>query len=174
MLKREYAQSARSRRVCNLESAKDIGIVYYLPDEEAYETVSAYVKKLQDRGKNVKALGYVEKKHLTGRFMPKLSYDFLYPSGLSWYLKPQSPAARDFMDAGYDILIDLSLQEFVPVSYILALSKAGFKVGLHSETKSEYLDLMIDLKGKGTLKDLIIQADHYLNEINKKYEDAEF
>ena len=170
ILKREYAATGRMRKICNMDLAGKIGILYYLPDEATYETVSRYVKKLQDRGKTVKALGYVEQKQLAGRFAPKLSYDFLFPSGLNWFLKPQSASAKDFIDTPYDILIDLSLREIVPLRYVLALSKALFKVGLQSETKAEYLDLMIDLQNKGTLDELIAQLDHYLNELNKKNE----
>jgi len=170
MLGREYKATRRRKKICNMDQAVSIGILYYLPDEEAYETVSQYVKKLQDRGKTVKALGYVEHKHLTGRFAPKLSYDYLFPSELNWHLKPHSTAARDFIDTQFNILIDLSLNEIMPLKYVLALSNAQFKVGLHNDTKAEYLDMMIDLKNKGKLLELITQVDHYLNELNKKNE----
>ena len=170
MLGREYKTTSRTRKICNLDQAGNIGILYFLPDEETYETISQYVKKLQEREKIVKVLGYVENKHLTDRFAPKLSYDYLFPSELNWYLKPQSNAARDFMDMHFDILIDLSLQEVMPLKYMLALSKAHFKVGLQSDNKSEYLDMMINLKSDGTLNELISQVDHYLDELNKKNE----
>ena len=167
VLKREAARSKRERRVINLEKASNIGILYFLPDEPTYRKISAYVKKLQDSGKSVKALGYVESKRLTGQFLPKLSYDFLYPSGLAWNYKPVSTAARDFMESSFDILIDLSTDDYLPLLYITGTSKAKFKAGMQSDRRSGYLDLMISLGKKDGLDELIKQIDHYLTIINK-------
>ena len=167
-LKREHSHENRSRKICNLSEAKNIGVVYSLPDEETYRKVSAYVKRLQDSGKKVKALGYVESKALTGQFLPKLAYDFLYPTGLNWNYKPVSVKAKDFIEFEFDILIDLSTVNDLPVLYITALSKAKFKAGMQSDERAGYLDLMISLKDNGTLDELITQVDHYLSIINKE------
>jgi hypothetical protein len=169
-LRRESSRVRRERRVINLGEARMIGVVYLLPDEPAYRTISAYVKKLQDTGKIVKALGYVESKRLTGQFLPKLSYDFLYPSGLNWIFKPVSTAAKDFMETDFDILLDLSMDDQLPVMYITGMSKAKFKAGMKSDLRSRYLDLMIELEEKDGLDELIEQIDHYLSIINKKNE----
>lgn len=170
VLKREAARTSRERKVINLDKASTIGIIYFLPDEPTYRKISAYVKKLQDSGKSVKALGYVESKRLTGQFLPKLSYDFLYPSGLAWNYKPVSTAARDFMESDYDILIDLSIEDYLPLLHIIAISKAKFKAGMQSDRRSRYLDLMISLGKKDGLDELIKQIDHYLSIINKTNE----
>ncbi|MCK4569464.1 MAG: hypothetical protein KAT76_04185 [Bacteroidales bacterium] len=170
ILKRESARIIRNRRIFNLDEASRIGIIYYLSDEPAYRKISAYVKTLQDAGKTVKALGYVESKRLTGQFLPKLSYDFLYPSGLSWNYKPVSTAAKDFMESDYDILLDLSTEDFLPLLFITGMSKARFKAGMQSCSRSGFLDLMISLGDKDGLDELIKQIDHYLSIINKKNE----
>ena len=160
----------RNRQIINMSEASSIGVLYFLPDEPTYRQISAYVKKLQERGKTVKALGYVESKQLTGQFLPKLSYDFLYPTGINWMLKPTTTAARDFMDAEFDILIDLSTEHHLPLLYLTAFSKAKFKTGLQSDERSNYLDLMINLDENGGLDELITQIDHYLSIINKDNE----
>lgn len=170
LLQREYARSSREKRIYNLTQATKVGILYYCKDEETYEKISKFVKKLQGAGKTVKALGYVESKSLTGQFLPKLSYDYLYPNGLNWNYKPVSVQAKDFIDSNYDILIDLSLEESVPLLYITALSKASFKAGLQSKNRSNYLDLMISLPEDGELEELMKQVHHYLTEINKENE----
>jgi hypothetical protein len=170
ILKRESARTMRKKKVINLNEAATIGILYFLPDEPTYRMISAFVKKLQDAGKSVKALGYVESKRLTGQFLPKLSYDFLYPSGLSWNYKPVSTAAKDFIESDYDILIDLSTKEYFPLLYITGVSRAKFKAGMQSKHRSGYLDLMISLGEKDSLDELIKQIDHYLSIINKTNE----
>lgn len=169
-LKSEIKKVSREKKICNLSEANKIGIVYYLPDEETYNKVTTFVKRLQEMGKSVKALGYVENKGLTGYFLPKLSYDFLYPSGLSWNFKPVSDAAKDFMQSEYDILIDLTTEDILPLLYVTGLSKARFKTGMQSDAKNTYLDLMISLSEDGELDELIEQIDHYLSIINKENE----
>jgi hypothetical protein len=169
-LKRESSRVRRDRKIFNLAGASNIGVLYYLPDEPTYRKISDYVKKLQDTGKIVKALGYVQNKRLTGQFLPKLSYDFLYPAGLNWQFKPIATAAKDFIEAEYDILLDLSVEDHLPLLYITGMSKARFKVGLKSDRRSKYLDLMMDLGDKDGLDELIEQVDHYLTIINKKDE----
>lgn len=169
-LKNESSHLKRNKQVINIEDAKSIGVVYFLPEEAVYNTISKFVNKLQTAGKNVKALGYVESKQLTGQFLPKLSYDFLYPAGLGWNLKPTSTAARDFIATEFDILIDLSMIDLLPLNFITGLSKAKFKAGLQSRERSAHLDLMISLKEGDSLDELIKQTDHYLSIINRKDE----
>jgi hypothetical protein len=154
----------------NLDAAAKVGVAYNLTEESVYRTVSDYVKKLQDSGKNVKAIGYVESKRLTGQFLPKLSYDFIYPTNLNWNLKPVSEASRDFVDTEFDILIDLSTEDLLPLLFITGLSKAKFKAGIQSRAKTGILDLMIDIKGTAGLEALTEQLNHYLNIINKENE----
>lgn len=167
-LKREHNKLARHKQISNLAIASDIGIVYFLPDEEAYNKVSGYVKRLQEMGKRVKAIGYVENKRLTGFFMPKLSYDFIDPTNLAWNYKPVATQARDFMETEFDILIDLSTDNILPLMFITGLSKAKFKTGLQNKEKANYLDLMISLEKEEDLDELIKQIDHYLSIINIK------
>ena len=169
-LKKEASRLHRNRKIFNLAEASRIGILYYLDDDTVYAKVSTYVKKLQDEGKNVKALAYVEDKKLTLQLMPKLSFDFLYPSGLSWNLKPVSIHAKDFMEEEYDILIDLCIKDVFPLIYITGTSNARFKVGLKSTQRSPWLDLMLELDKEKGLDDLIEQVDHYISIINKNNE----
>jgi hypothetical protein len=169
-LRREASRVSRNRKIMNLDEAGSIGVVYFLPDEPVYRKISVYVKKLQDMGKRVKALGYVESKHLTGQFLPKLSYDFFFPSGLSWNYKPTSTEAREFIDCEFDILIDLSTENSLPLLFIAGLSRAKFKVGMQRDASAAYLDMMISLQEKDGLEELITQIDHYISIINKKDE----
>ncbi len=169
-LRLESAKLRRDKKTVGLFSARNIGLVYYLHDEESYRMVSAFVKKLQEQGKTVKALAYVENRRLTGLFLPKLSYDFFYPSGLGWNYKPKSTRVKDFIDTPFDLLLDLSLGDNLPLLYVTAMSKAKFKAGMQSDARSRLLDLMISLGEKKGLQDLIEQLEHYLKIINGKHE----
>lgn len=153
-----------------MADAKRIGVLYYLPEESVYAKISSYVKKLQDDGKQVKALAYVDDKKLIGKFLPKLSFDFLYPAALKWNYKPVSSAASDFVETEFDILIDLSTKDILPLIYIAATSRAKFKAGMQRDGVAPYLDLMISLDEENRLDELITQIDHYLKLITNKNE----
>lgn len=170
ILRREASRVLRNRKIINLDDATSIGILYYLPDENVYSKISDFVSQLQESGKKVKALGFVKSRRLTGQFLPKLSYDFLYPSGLNWHCKPVSDAAKDFMDTDFDILLDLSMKNMLPLLYIAGLSKAKFKAGSQSDDRKPHLDLMISLRQGDGLDELIAQVSYYLSIINRNNE----
>ena len=68
----------------------------------------------------------------------------------------------NFLREDYDILIDLSLKKFYPLTYLAVASPAKFKVGRCRNDISVY-DLSIDNSKKQNLAYLIDKIDHYLN-----------
>ena len=59
-----------------------------------------------------------------------------------------------FIKEPFDLLINLSLEDYYPIRYIIALSPALFKVGKF-DANEIYLDFMIDIeKEKQTIKSL--------------------
>ena len=70
----------------------------------------------------------------------------------------------------YEIIIDLTLEDRLPIQYILAKSRARFKVGRWSESNKKILDMMIDMAGSRSLPQLIQQVHHYLLMVNSKPE----
>ncbi|TSA49937.1 MAG: hypothetical protein D4R43_03060 [Sphingobacteriales bacterium] len=69
----------------------------------------------------------------------------------------------EFIDRKFDILINVSIKENLPLEYIAALSQASYRVGLYDPNKLYCNDLMIDLKGNKTLQKYIDQVKHYLH-----------
>ena len=65
-------------------------------------------------------------------------------------------------------MIDLSLKGAFPLTYILAASRASFKVGRGGPGKEQLLDLIINTPETEELDFLIGQVNHYLNFLNRE------
>ena len=162
----ELARVNRFRKIVNLNEARSIGILYNLVDENSYRIIEGIVGKLQQTGKEVKAVGLVRNKSMVNRFLPKLSYDFLTRKDINWFGKPTGIRVRDFIQRDWDILIDLSLDNNQSLKYIAGLSNARLKVGPSGKDKEHYYDFMINAAMHTTVIDFYEQVEHYLLVIN--------
>ena len=166
VFQKELKSNKRTKAVSNLENAKSIGILYEATDAAQIKKIEPFVKYFFELKKDVKALGYVNKKKLDNHHIPKLNYDFFYLKDLNWYYKPQNYIINNFVKKEYDILINLSDSKCIPIKYLVASSLAHFKIG-QFEDGFEIYDLMIKLdKDKGKER-LMEEIKHYLNLINK-------
>ena len=155
----------RRRVAINLAQAGDIGIVYSLVSEEEYAILGRFVKSLQEKGKKVQVLGYHKSKRAPVYYAPKLAYDLLLNGDIDLLLRPVSEFSDKFIDYPFDLLIDLSSPADFPLSYIIELSKAGFKVGQGKPGISGPFDLLIESSSPLSLEVLIEQVVHYTSTI---------
>ncbi|MDG1933531.1 MAG: hypothetical protein P8I52_01420 [Flavobacteriales bacterium] len=167
VFKRELKINKRRKEVCNLESAKTIGILYDASSEEQINLVRPFVSFFFDLKKDVKALGFVNAKELSYCHVPKLQYDFFYKKDLNWYYKPQNYIIDNFIKKEHDILINLTDSSVIPIKYLVASSLAHFKIGIYEENYEIY-DLMISLTDDRSQQKLMNEIKHYINLINKK------
>jgi len=166
-LNKHLPKNQRFRKIINLDDAKEIGIIYVLKDEQTYNHITRFVKLLQDKQINVKAIGYFDGDIRPIYAIEKLSLDYYDRNNLNWYGKPKSNYVTDFCKTDFDILIDLSLENIFQTKYLAALSKAKFKAGKDGENNEVIFDLMIDINQKTTLDEFITLIIHYLSIINK-------
>jgi hypothetical protein len=154
----------------NLAEAGKIGIVYLATDEAAYNHVRNYVKKLKEELglHRIQCLGYADQKDLPHYLIPKLNFDPFCQRDLNWYRIPGGNTANNFIAEEFEVLIDLSMEDYLPLQYVVARSKARFKVGRYSDFGKRFLDMMIDMAGAQSLPQLITQVDKYLLMINRR------
>jgi hypothetical protein len=165
-LTKSLQEAGRERRIVNLRDARRVGVLYILDDIPDYDTVCEFVSMLQHQHKEVKALGFVKNKNLVSRFLPKLSYDFFSRKDVNWFHIPVHPKVKDFIQQPFDILVDLSLKEVLPLKYIAGHSVAHCRVGRFTEENACCYDLMINAGPGMTVKEFIKQIVHYLSVIN--------
>ncbi|MBK7171895.1 MAG: hypothetical protein IPH84_01395 [Bacteroidales bacterium] len=165
-LEQEHQKLSRTRKPLNLDNSRYIALLYYIPDEDSYKKIEDLLKLLGDRNIKVKVACYTDQKVIPHYFIPKLMQDILTVKDTNWYYFPVKPFVKDFLQEEFDILIDLSLKEYIPLLYLAANAKASLKIGRFDESHQHYYDLMIDIPQDSTLEYFIEQVMHYLNKIN--------
>lgn len=143
-----------------------VALLYYLPDETTYKSVDIILSKLNDLNLKVRVVCYTDMKVIPHYFIPKISQDVITAKDLDWRFRPQKQFVKEFIDTEFDILIDLSLNDCLPLLYCSGLSNAGLKVGRYQEDHHLYYDLMIHAGPDETIESFLNQVIHYLSRIN--------
>ncbi len=156
----------RQQKQINLLNAKTVALLYYLPDEAIYRDMETILSRLTKMNLKVKVVCYTDLKTVPHFFIPKISQDIITVKDVNLLYQPQKAFVKEFIDTEYDILIDLSLNDHLPLLYCAALSKAGLKVGRFQEDHQLYYDLMIHAVPDETLDSFAAQVIHYLSRIN--------
>ena len=119
---RELKLNKRKKSVSNLDDAKSIGILFEATSKEQILEVKPLVDYFFKLRKDVKAFGYVNSKKFDECHIPKLQYDFFNLKDLNWYYKPQNDYILNFVKKEYDILINLSDSNCIPLKYLVTSS----------------------------------------------------
>lgn len=160
-LKRSNIERKRKHQVFNLDDAKRITILFDGTKPEDIKKVKHLVSKLSKGKELVSVLGFVNEKDKSFEHMSSLHFDFFSNQELNWYGKPQGMIIENFLKEDYDILIDLTLKEFYPLSFMAVASPAKFKVG-RTRNDINVFDLSIETNEKTNLSSLINDIHHYL------------
>ena len=152
----------------NLAASVKIGIVYVATDEQAHAHVRNYVKRIKEEHgiHRIQCLGYYDDKVMPHYLAAKLHFDAIHQKDLNWYRIPGGNTVNNFIAEEFDVLIDLTLTDYLPIQYIVAKSRARFKVGRWGDSNTHFLDMMIDMAGANSLPQFIAQVDRYLLMIN--------
>ena len=163
--------SPRKPAVHNFSDATSVAVLYREKGESFYILVKQYVKYLRDEHgiRDIMALAYIEdKKALPHYHVHKLKYDYFTGADLSWRLEPSCDQVEKFVNQQFDILIDFEKEPSLPLRFVLAESKAAFKVGYYHEDNEPFYDMMLAAGENDTFDEYIKQINHYLTLINKK------
>jgi hypothetical protein len=156
----------REKKQVNLGNARTLALLYYLPDEDTYKKAELIVTALSDLGLKTRVVCYTDLNIAPHYFIPKISQDIITAKDVNWRYQPVKPFAKEFINTDFDILIDLSLNEYLPLYYCAALSKAVLKVGRFREDEHHVYDLMIHSAPEDTIDSFAEQVIHYLKRIN--------
>jgi hypothetical protein len=157
---------SRSRLMINLPQANFVGVLFEFNNEDEYNTISTFMKSLQDEGKRIRSVGYFNGKKMPHYFMQKLSSDLIIPKQVNWYGKPTSDFIEGFLQEEFDVLIDFSRRNILPLQYIAGLSSANLKTGLYGRNNAIYYDIMLHTSPEVPLDEYINQIKHYLTLLN--------
>jgi len=149
----------------SLEDADTIGLLFNASDEKQTTVVLKYAKTLSNEGKKVSILGYFD----TKKELEDIDFPFFTKKEIDFIGKPKGEIVEQFMLNPFDLLINLTGETNPPFDYIMALSKASFRVGPSTKNTSS-CDLMIDTKNPNDLANFIKQAEFFLNKMTTQHE----
>ena len=165
-LKQDQRVLERNKTALSLTEAKSFAIVFEASKLEDVDLVKKYVAYLKEMKKRIKVIGFLDSNSDPSFTYSKLEYEFFNKKDLVWYLKPHGSIYNSFVAEDFDVLIDLNLLDHFPLKYVVAMSKAKFKVGKYSEENKDIHDLLIDVDEAKTFKYFLRQVDTYLGMIN--------
>ncbi|MFH0896332.1 MAG: hypothetical protein V2A54_18015 [Bacteroidota bacterium] len=162
-LKKELQANTRTIKSRGLNEVKQIGILFLANDRETYNLVEQYADVFRELKKNVKIVGYIPSRKVSQEYYQKLDLDIFDWNNTNWYLSPNRPKLNDFQELELDLLISLVREECIPLEFVIARSKAAFKVGAFSDSKKELFDLMIHSTPEEDLKTFMKNIFQYLD-----------
>ena len=166
-LKKDIANNEREHRQFNVDDVSSIGVLYHLTNEETDKMVNEFVDELKGKSRKVQVLGLYKDNYIPNYYIQKLTWFMLSPKTVNWYNKPIAPFAKSFCEEEFDLLIDLTLEDYNPLIYAGALSKAHFKAGRYTERNAKYYDLMIHSEQVETFPEFIQHVRHYISKVNR-------
>lgn len=166
-LKKRLKKNFRKKKVCNYNTAETAGIIISTDNEADWLENKPFLDFLKDKKIKVTILMYLKNKGLVSYYSQLQKVNYFSGEQLSFLFIPKADYINKFLKKDFDLLIDLSLYHYYPTTYITAMSKAKFKVGLKNNY-NQYFDLMIDLGNLKSREVYFEQLKHYLSLINQK------
>ncbi len=168
---RKYIDFSINRRTKNISRKKHFAnfqdvssILLLFSTDTISEKEVEYIQKILGDKKKISA--WV--------FNPKESYlrntinqNLLGKKDISILQKPSGRIEKIFLNNEYDLLIDLTTKEILPLKYLLGISRASCRCGMKKEGYTFY-DLEIDMPSGTKETELLKQILHYLNAIKTK------
>lgn len=172
ILEREREQLQRDTRSLAFDDARRVGVLFTGEDEATLRDVSDFCRQLREKGKTVRVMGYIPRPSVAETLSTASDLEFFSQNDFNWYFRPESRHAVSFIEEPFDILIDLRIQRRMPVPFMVALSKARFKVGCYSDENDGLHDLTIHSEKGMTLGDFGAQVLRYLEMIDPNAKDV--
>ena len=161
ILRKKLRMRKRSKRICNFDTAQNIGVIFKTDSQSDFELVKHFLQFLSDHNNKVFALCFVDSKKVPDFYLLRKGFNFFSRAELSFFFIPKSQTIINFTEQNFDMLIDLSVDESFPVHYISAVSNAKLKLG-KQKNSAEHIDIMIDVTKNNSVSQLIEGIKQYV------------
>jgi hypothetical protein len=144
----------------NFSNAYRIGIICYLSDYSAQETISNYKKQLEKLGYECDVLLFIDKKEKEHNiYLQSFNWDDLDKKTML----PHSPRTDRFIVKRFDILLNLYLHNCPQLLFISYMSYARCRVGAYLHYFKHCSDVLIPIDKEETIDGLIIKINNTLH-----------
>lgn len=158
--------------VVGLDEAKSIGLIFDAGSAAEYRLVMAFVKMLNDMGKQVHSLGFIPQKKQPGYLYEQDNWLYCQKHDFAWNLRLKKESLQAYVDNEFDLLIDVSPTSAFFAKYLSGLSSARYKVGRYNAEQLDLFDLMMQVPDNTEIQELMDHIIHYLKIIKKPIPNA--
>lgn len=143
----------------DINHIKNVGIVWDSSNPDDFQYLSKFYQKLSDRNIRIKVIGYYPGKVLPDQYTALRYVSFIRREEVNFFYIPVTNDALEFINFGFDVLIDINFRKILPLNYISSLSASRFKVGLSgANAQDSPFDLLMEFQNP-------INIENYLNEV---------
>lgn len=122
------------------KQAQNVGVIFSVEDKSKHEAVKAFVKHLEQDGKQVKVISFLPKNKDNYDFM----FDFFTERDLSFWGNISSRIIDQFTEKQFDFLYCLDTTPNPLILNLVAKSKAKCRVGKYWEKDQGFFEMMIE------------------------------
>lgn len=140
---RESKLNKRVKKHVDFKEVRTIGVLFLLEDEPKFKQLDRVAKSLTNQGKDVKMIGFFGEKIIPNFFFQKLKIDIFTKKEVNLLGYPGGEKVKEFIEQPFDLLLDFTENDILPMEYILGQSRAGFKAGRYRDDMVKVMDLMI-------------------------------
>lgn len=126
----------REKRWIDYKNAKTILLLFESDYIEKNRFIRKAIETLTSEGKKVSAWGFLDTKKSTTAILP--SFRVLDRETINWRGEPKEPFLRELGEREFDLLIDLTLCDILPLMYVGLYANAATKVGMSRTMDSIY------------------------------------
>jgi len=162
----EAKNSNKIKEICALDQAGTIGILCEITDEDSYKAIFRIFSQLQESGRVVHLIGYIDEKYVPFYCLQQLSADYFCKKQLTWCGEPKVVQVNDFIQRDFDILLDFNYRYHAPVEAILATARSKFIIGSCADYQQTY-DLYIQTES-GNYNQFLVSAFNYTKKLAGK------
>jgi hypothetical protein len=141
-VKKLQATQEREKRFMSYPDIRTILILFESEFTEKNPIIRSLVRQLAADGKKVTTCGFINKKDTKSAILPDSRIIDL--SQVSFWGEPKNIVVGDLYGDEYDMVLDLTLSDILPLRYVLAYVNSPFKVG-RKNMEFNLLDFMIDI-----------------------------
>ncbi len=133
----------REKRFVNYENAKTILLLFESDYSEKNPRIRRIIKSLINDGKKVMAWGFIDKKEITTAILP--DFRILHHKDTDFFAKPLSTFLNELAELHFDLLLDLTMNEVIPLQYVSLYSNVYCKTGIKKSFPNH--DFVVDISG---------------------------
>ncbi len=162
VLKQAIAKGMAAAETISFEKATKFGILFYARTEAEMVAVTDLISFLWEHKKTSIILGATIGFPVAKSRLTNMNFTQLKEEEFDWRNIPRGYRILNFLDNDFDILIDLTQEDYLPVTYLLALSKSKIKVGRYDRNSHGLYHFMLDTWQKPDIFNFTDQVKQYL------------